>query len=218
MSFKYERLDKDKAMLLVVDHQEGLFQLGRDQGPTSMKSSILAHATLGKIFNLPTILTSSTETGPNGPLPQEIFELHPNAPLIKRQGEVNAWDNPEFRAAVKATGRTQVILAGLVTDVCTTFLALSLREAGYEVFANRDASGTFDEKTASDANDRMRAAGVQILSMFAVACELMRDWRNTPGQKEMLPFFDTYLPEYGMLIRAHDNAVKTGAISSLGRS
>ena len=58
------------------------------------------------------------------------------------------------------------------------------------MFANSDASGTFNVKTASEANDRMRAAGVQILSMFAVACELMRDWRNTPGAVEMLPFFD----------------------------
>ena len=55
---------------------------------------------------------------------------------------------------------------------------------------NADASGTFDVKTGQDANDRMRAAGVQVLSMFAVACELMRDWRNTPGTPELLPFFD----------------------------
>ena len=47
----------------------------------------------------------------------EIFELLPNEPLIKRQGEVNAWDNPEFKAAVKATGKKQIILAGITTDV-----------------------------------------------------------------------------------------------------
>ena len=74
--------------------------------------------------------------------------------------------------------------------MCTAFLALSLRDAGYTVFANSDASGTFDIKTAQDANDRMRAAGVQVLSMFAVSLELMRDWRHTPGAPEMLPFFD----------------------------
>lgn len=59
------------------------------------------------------------------------------------------------------------------------------------MFANSDASGTFDVKTANEANNRMRDAGVQVLSLFAVALELMRDWRNTPGAKEMLPFFDT---------------------------
>ena len=59
-------------------------------------------------------------TGPNGPLPKEIVEMHPNAPLIKRNGEVNAWDNKDFRAAVRATGKKQVILAGIVTDVRTS--------------------------------------------------------------------------------------------------
>lgn len=115
--------------------------------------------------------------------------------------------------------------------MCTAFLALSLRAEGYVVFANSDASGTFDVKTAEDANDRMRAAGVQVLSLFAIACELMRDWRNTPGAKEMLPYFDRcvvagvmigiadgrhrYLPEYGMLARAHDAAVRAGTLSGL---
>ena len=199
----------------MVDHQEGLYQLVRDRTPTDVKSSILAHAALGKIFNLPTILTTSAETGtltpsfapsvpscvlrrtdadllvgPNGLLPAEVIAMHPTAPYIKRHGEVNAWDNPDFRAAVEATGKKQVIIAGITTDVCTAFLALSLVEAGYTVFANSDASGTFDAKTASEANDRMRAAGVQVLSMFAVALELMRDWRSTPGTPEMMPFFD----------------------------
>jgi len=56
--------------------------------------------------------------GPNGPLPKEIIEMYPNAPLIRRNGEVNAWDNPDFRKAVEATGRKQVILGGIVTEVC----------------------------------------------------------------------------------------------------
>ncbi|KAH9851178.1 Isochorismatase hydrolase [Lenzites betulinus] len=215
MAFKYERLDKNNAVLLIVDHQEGLYQLVRDSTPTDVKSNILAHAALGKIFDLPTVMTTSAQTGANGPLPKEVLEMHPNAPLIKRQGEVDAWDNADFRAAVQATGKKQVIMAGITTDVCTTFLALSLRDAGYTVFANSDASGTFDAKTAQDANDRMRAAGVHVLSMFAVACELMRDWRNTPGTPEMMPFFDTYLPEYGFLARAHDAAISSGTPSGL---
>lgn len=58
-----------------------------------------------------------TLIGPNGPLPVEVTSLHPNAPFIKRNGEVNAWDNPAFKAAVEATGRKQVIIAGITTDV-----------------------------------------------------------------------------------------------------
>jgi isochorismate hydrolase len=129
-------------------------------------------------------------TGQNAPLPTEIIALHPDAPLIQRHGEVNAWDNADFEAAVRATGKKQVIVAGITTDVCVTFLSLSLRAAGFAVFVNADACGAFDARTAADAFARMRAAGVHVLSMFAVACELMRDWRATPGTPELLPFFD----------------------------
>ena len=73
----------------------------------------------------------------------------------------------------------------------TSFLALSLVEAGYTVFANTEASGTFNDKLAFDANRRMERAGVTLMGMFAIAMDLMRDWRNTPGAKEVLPFLDT---------------------------
>ena len=63
LAFTYERLDKNNTVLLVVDHQEGLFQLARDLPAVEMKANILAHAALGKVFNLPTILTSSADTG-----------------------------------------------------------------------------------------------------------------------------------------------------------
>ncbi|KAJ7610986.1 Isochorismatase hydrolase [Roridomyces roridus] len=208
----FVRIDKNDCVLLVVDHQIGLFQLVRDFGPEEFRNNILAHAATGKVFNLPTILTTSAETGPNGPLLKEIIAMHPDAPFIKRQGEVNAWDNPDFRAAVKATGKKQVILAGIVTDVCTAFLALSLIEEGYTVFANADASGTFNAQVAATANDRMCAAGVHVCSQFAVNCDLMRDWRNTPGSLEMLPYYDTYLTQYGFVARGHAAAVQDGTI------
>ncbi|THU90794.1 Isochorismatase hydrolase [Dendrothele bispora CBS 962.96] len=209
---KLERLDKSKAVLLVVDHQVGLFQVVRDYQPDEYKNNILAHAGLGKVFGLPTILTTSAQDGPNGPLPHEILEMHPDAPLIKRNGEVNAWDNAEFREAVKATGRKQVILAGIVTDVCTAFLALSLIEEGYTVFANAEASGAASRRIADDANARMRDAGVHVVSMFAIGCDLMRDWRNTPGALEMFPFYDKYFSAYGMVARGHEAAVKSGQL------
>ena len=135
-AYTYQRIDKNNAALLVVDLQEGLYHMARDFSPVELKSNILAHAELAKIFNLPTILTTSAEngecpaatiavpagmltvvTGQNGPLPQEILDMHPNAAYIRRQGEVDAYDNAELRAAIKATGKKQIILAGVTTDV-----------------------------------------------------------------------------------------------------
>lgn len=210
--FTFDRLNKSDAALLVVDHQIGLSQLVRDYSVVEFRNSILAHAALGKVFDLPTILTTSADTGPNGALPKEIIEMHPEAPFIHRQGEVDAWDNPDFRAAVKATGKKQIILAGIVTEVCTSFLALSLIEEGYDVWANTDASGTFNDKLAADANRRMEQAGVHLMGVFGIAMDLMRDWRNTPGAAEVLPYLDVYLPQYSLVARAHGYAVDNGTL------
>ena len=68
--------------------------------------------------------------------------------------------------------------------------ALAMKAANYSVFVHSDASGAFDEHSASNAKDRLRAAGVDVLSTFALALGLMRDWRGTPGAPEMLHFFD----------------------------
>ncbi|RPA78725.1 Isochorismatase hydrolase [Ascobolus immersus RN42] len=209
------RIDKDKAALLIIDHQTGLFNLVRDREPVHYRNAVLAHAALGPLFNLTTVITTSAETGPNGPLPKEIPQMHPNAPIIRRQGEVNAWDDPLFRAAVKATGKKQFIIAGITTDVCTAFVALSLLSEGYEVFANADASGTFDEETARLANDRMRQAGAQVVTIFAIVGDLMRDWRNTPGTADVLPYLDQYMPSIGMIARSHAFSVLNGTIEQV---
>lgn len=176
--YQYNRLNKDDAAVLLIDHQAGLVSLVQDYPPNEFKNNILALADIAKFFNLPTILTTSFETGPNGPIVPELKEMFPDAPYIARPGQINAWDNEDFVAAVKATGKKQLIIAGVVTDVCVAFAALSALEAGFDVFVVTDASGTFDETVREAAWARMSAAGIQLLNWFAVACELHRDWRN----------------------------------------
>ena len=151
MTKSYVRLDKNNAAMLLVDHQTGLLSLVRDIDPDKFKNNVLATADLAKYFNLPTILTTSFETGPNGPLVPELKEMFPDAPYIARPGNINAWDNEDFVKAVKATGKKQLIIAGVVTEVCVAFPALSAIEEGFDVFVIADASGTFNEMTRDAA-------------------------------------------------------------------
>ncbi|KAF3904368.1 hypothetical protein AA313_de0209136 [Arthrobotrys entomopaga] len=208
----WERLDKDKAVLLVLDLQVGLFQLARDFDPTLYYHNLIAHAAIGKAFDIPVILTTSAQQGPNGPLPKEILEMYPDAPLIQRNGQVSAWDNEDFKAAVKATNRTQIIVGGIVTDVCTAFLALALREEGYSVWANVEASGTTTSLIRDISNDHMRSAGVNVVSLFYIICDLMKNWNNTPGALTILPWLDQYYPIYGQLARGHAAAIENGTV------
>lgn len=160
MSKPYVRLDKNDAAVLLVDHQTGLLSLVRDIEPDKFKNNVLALSDLAKYFKLPTILTTSFENGPNGPLVPELKEQFPDAPYIARPGNINAWDNEDFVNAVKATGKKQLIIAGVVTEVCVAFPALSAIEEGFDVFVVTDASGTFNPITRDAAWDRMSQAGV----------------------------------------------------------
>ncbi|MFD0949736.1 isochorismate family cysteine hydrolase YcaC [Paraperlucidibaca wandonensis] len=201
MSKPYVRLNKEDAAVLLVDHQTGLLSLVRDIDPDKFKNNVLALADLAKYFQLPTILTTSFETGPNGPLVPELKEIFPDAPYIARPGQINAWDNEDFLKAVKATGKKQLIIAGVVTEVCVAFPALSAIEAGYDVFVITDASGTFNEMTRDSAWRRMEAAGVQLMTWFGAACELHRDWRN--DIEGLGALFSNHIPDYRNLITSY---------------
>lgn len=201
MNTPYVRLDRNNAAVLLVDHQAGLLSLVRDIDPDRFKNNVLALADLAKYFGLPTILTTSFETGPNGPLVPELKALFPEAPYIARPGQINAWDNEDFVRAVKATGKKQLIVAGVVTEVCVSFPVLSALAEGYEVFVVTDASGTFNELTRDAAWDRMSSAGAQLMTWFGTACELHRDWRN--DIEGLGALFSNHIPDYRNLITSY---------------
>lgn len=203
-TYKYNRLDKNDVAVLLVDHQSGLTNIVKDFSPDDFKNSVLALADCAKYFNLPTILTTSFEDGPNGPLVPELKALFPSAPYIARPGQINAWDNEDFVKAVKATGKKQLLIAGVVTEVCVAFPALSALEEGYEVFVVADASGTFNQTTRDAAWFRMQAAGAQLMTWFGVAAELHRDWRN--DIEGLATIFSNHLPAYRCLIQSYEGA------------
>lgn len=197
------KLSADNAVLLLVDHQTGLLSLVQDFGPDEFKNNVLALSATGKLFKLPTILTTSAESGPNGPILPELKQMFPDAPFISRPGQINAWDNEDFVKAVKATGRRQLIIAGVVTDVCVAFPVLSALDEGFEVFVVVDASGTFNTAVRDAAVTRMAHAGAIITNWFAVACELKRDWRAGDGPESLAELLGNHIPAYKNLIVSH---------------
>ena len=201
MTKPYVRLNKDDAVVLLVDHQTGLLSLVRDIDPDKFKNNVLALADMATYFKLPTILTTSFEDGPNGPLVPELKAQFPDAPYIARPGQINAWDNEDFVKAIKAIGRKQLIVAGVVTEVCVAFPVLSAIEEGFEVFVIADASGTFNAMTRDAAWARMEAAGAQMMTWFGAACELHRDWRN--DVEGLGTLFSNHIPDYRNLMTSY---------------
>ena len=102
-------IDRDDAVLLLIDHQSGLFQTVKDMEMTALRANAATLAKVATLAKIPVITSASVPQGPNGPLIPEIHKYAPHAQYVARRGQINAWDNPDFVAAVKATGRTTLI-------------------------------------------------------------------------------------------------------------
>ncbi len=194
----------DNAVVLLIDHQIGLLASTRDTSTAAeLKSNIVGLARTAKALELPTLITSSNAQWQNGDILPEIKELFPETAIIRRTGIINAYEDPTFRAALQQilddTGRTHIIIAGVTIGTCTLFPTLSLRNDGYEVFPVIDAAGAWNAYEADAALARMVQAGAQPVSTFALACELVEDWKKPYSQAMLAPFQEN-LPEYGYVI------------------
>lgn len=197
-SVLFERLTLDNAALLLIDFQTGLMLGVGTSNPPTLKNNVLALATLGQTFKLPTILTTSNSAGPNGPFMQEIEALYPGQQTMDRT-MVSVWDDPKFVAWVEQTGRKKLIMAAITTDVCLLFPALAAVQAGYDVYAVIDASGTWDQQAELASVTRMAQAGVKVTNWVSVSAEILRDWSLPLGQ-DLAKVYGEHLTSYGYLI------------------
>lgn len=182
MTKKYsEFLTPDNAVLAMIDHQTGLMVGLGDEHPTVLKNNIVGLARTAKAIGLPSVVTASLPEGPNGPVMPEITDVL-GEEVIEREGQINAWDSLAFKQAVEKTGRKKIIMAGVVTDVCLLFPALSAVEEGYDVYAVVDASGTWNKTVQEVTIQRLTQAGVKVTTWASVLAELMNDWRSEHGE------------------------------------
>ena len=163
-------------------------------------------AKLGKVFNLPTVLTTSLGQGPNGPFIPEVLSLFPDVPVIDRRGITSAWDDPTFVAGIEKTGRKNLIIAGVTIDVCLAFAAMQAVEAGYSVYGVVDASGALEVTIRENAVARMQDHGVTPINWTTVAAELQRNW-SLPTGKDLGRVFHDHYHSYGLLMYSFESKI-----------
>lgn len=186
----------ENTALLLIDHQVGTMQLIKNIDVARAKQMSLALAKAAKILGIPTILTSSQEDHLQGPLLPELAEILPEAfrNRIQRAGIVNAWTDLDFKAAVEAMGRKNLIMAGVTTDVCLVFPAIDAATEGYRVQAVMDASGSPFELSEDMSQRRMEAAGVTLTATNTLIAELAQDWSTPEGQQLLQLLFTDVIP------------------------
>jgi nicotinamidase-related amidase len=202
-----ERLTPENIVFAFVDHQTGLMNVVENATAVTFKNTVIALAKTAKIHGVPVVITTSAEKGPNGPFLPEVLAMFPDAPLISRPGQINAWDNTDFVKAIEATGRKKIIMSGITTDVCVAFATLSALDAGYEVYVVVDASGSMNADVQNAAIMRMADAGAIIGTWFGISCELLSDWRNPAGAATAQLFIE-HMPGYAEIYNSH--AAQTG--------
>lgn len=185
------------SALLLIDHQVGTMKLIKNLPLEVAKRNTLALAKTAKILGIPTVLTSSQEDRLQGPLMPELAEILPDAfaARVKRQGIVNAWADDNFRSAVEATGRKNLIMAGVTTDVCLVYPSISAVEEGYAVQAVMDASGSPFDISEEMSRRRMEKAGVVLTATNTMMAELAQDWSRPEGGELLGILFGEVLPK-----------------------
>ncbi len=198
-------IDPVDAVMLLIDHQSGLFQTVNDMPMTALRRHAGALASMATLANIPVITTASVPQGPNGPLIPEIHQNAPHAKYVGRKGEINAWHNPEFVQAVKDTGRKTLIIAGTITSVCMAFPAISAIAEGYKVFVVVDASGTYSKMAQEITLARVVQAGAVPMDTAAVASEIQKTWHRDDAEK-WAEIYTQIFPEYRLLIESYAKA------------
>ncbi len=198
-------LDPKDAVVLLLDHQTGLFQTVKDISVSELRSNTIALAKLTKLMKIPVITTASEPNGPNGPLMPEIHEHAPDAIYVPRKGEISAWDNEEFVKTVRQTGKKTLIIAGVWTSVCVAFPAIQARAEGYNVYFVTDASGDPSLMASQTTLARLAQAGITPISTNAVVCEFQRTW-NRSDAADFAALYADFNPNYRAVIESYQKA------------
>jgi nicotinamidase-related amidase len=159
-------LRPEDSILVLVDHQPYQFANLHSHEPTMIINNVIALAKLAKVFHVPTILTSVIEER-GGYLIKGLLDVFPEQKPINRTF-INTWEDPKVTDIVKKSGRTQLILAGLFTEICVAMPAIQALGEGYDVFVVTDACGGVSVEAHDIAVRRMVQAGVVPINWLAV--------------------------------------------------
>lgn len=190
-------LDPEKVTIMIIDEQPQMFFGVQNAPRTEVANNIVGLAKTAKVFNVPCILSTVTAKTFAGNMYSKIQQVYPDVIPIDRTN-LNAWEDTNVKTAVEGTGRKILIMAGLWTEACVCFPALSAIQDGYEVYAVTDASGGASEEAHNIAVMRMVQAGVKPVTWLQVLLEFQRDWNNKETYTPVMDIIKEHGGAYGI--------------------
>lgn len=176
-------LTPENCVVVLIDYQPEQYRTVTSSTREEIDLNVIAVCKLARAYDIPVIVsTVGVDMGVNTGTAEAILAELPGQKEIDRTG-VNAWEDEEFRNAVKATGRRKVVIAGLWTEVCLTFPTLDMLAEGYEVYPVADAVGGISSVSHDRAFDRMIQAGAHPVTAISFGSELMRNWARESSDR-----------------------------------
>lgn len=195
---KLEVLTPANSQLIFIDHQPQMAFGVQSIDRQTLKNNTVALAKAGKVFNIPTIITTVETESFSGHTYPELLDVFPGQKILERTS-MNSWDDQKVRDALKANGRKKVVVAGLWTEVCNNSFALcAMLEGDYEIYMVADASGGTSLMAHDLAMHRMIQAGVVPVTWQQVMLEWQRDWANHATYDAVTSIVKEHSGAYGM--------------------
>ena len=193
-----ELLTPKNSQLLFIDQQPQMAFGVQSIDRQTLKNNVVALAKAGKIFGVPTTITTVETEGFSGNTYPELLAVLAENKIIERTS-MNSWDDQNVRDALAATGRKKIVVSGLWTEVCNAMFALdAMREGGYEIYMVADASGGTSMDAHKYAMDRMVQAGVVPMTWQQVLLEWQRDWARKGTYDATIAVVLEHSGAYGM--------------------
>ena len=203
------------SVVVFIDHQPQMtFGVAKiDRG--TLVNNVILLAKVAKEFGVPAILSAVETESFSGYIWPQLLDVFPGQPVVERSS-MDAWDDAGFRAAIEATGKKNIILTGLWTEVCVTWPAIEMIGAGYNIYVVEDCCGATSEAAHQAALSRMVQAGAIRLTTIAALLEWQRDWARREHYDALMGLIKQHGGAYGvgveyaytMVHKAPQSAVK----------
>jgi len=195
---QYQKLyTPQDSVVVFIDHQPQMLFGVASIDRATLINNVTLFAKVAKEFGVPTVLTSVETESFSGYIWPQLLDVFPGQPVIERTS-MNSWDSVGFRKAIEATGRKNIILTGLWTEVCVTWPAIEMLGAGYNVYIVEDCCGATSPAAQEASLSRMVQAGAVRLTTIPALLEFQRDWKNKEHYNALMGLLKQQGGAYGI--------------------
>src|SRR4029450_2221701 len=196
MSNYHKLYTAQDSAVVFIDHQPQMLFGVANADRAGLINNVTLLAKVAKEFKVPAVLTAVETESFSGYVWPQLLDVFPGQSVVERTS-MNSWDSTEFRKAIEATGKKNIIMTGLWTEVCVTWPTIEMLGAGYNIYVVEDCCGATSPAAQEAALSRMVQAGAVRVTTIAALLEWQRDWKNKEHYNALMGILKQHAGAYG---------------------